>query len=309
MNREVINWLIEGPNWLKYAVEKQILYNNPNPSLAIQAIQDPQIQTLLKVLKSSDKGFDTVPAGKASYTREVFWYLFFLADIGFTARDLDLEDEFKKIMSLEDDQHRFVLSKEMKPDYFCISSILLSAMVRMSPKIKKQLIPHMHAIVDSQRLDGGWHCARSRAVGQKLQDTVSCPMDNLNVLLLMSQYEEFKNDGRLNGAIDLLLKHWEKKDEKWRPYGFGVGTDFTRLKYPAVKYGILRVLDLLSLFPYAARNSNFNGMLNCVREKSNRGKYYAESVMNSFAEFDFGQKKEPSRWITFLVERIERRIS
>lgn len=301
MKTETLNWLLDGSNWLKYAVETQLLQNISNPSLAIQ---DKNIQSLVSIIKYDERGFNAIYEGKASYTKEVFWYLFFLADIGFTAKQLSIENEFNEIIKLEDKKHRFVLSKEMKPNYFCISSILLAAMARMSESIKIQLNPHLKTIMDSQRLDGGWHCAIKRSVGKSLQHTESCLMDNLNILLLLGQYDEFRTDPRLNGAIDLLINHWEKRNEKYRPYGFGIGTEFTRLRYPAFKYGILRVLDVLSLYPYAMNSEGFNNMLNYVQQKSSDGKYFAESVAKFFSEFDFGQKKKPSRWITFLIERV-----
>lgn len=38
------------------------------------------------------------------------------------------------------------------------------------------------------------------------------------------------------------------------------------------------------------------------------GFYTAESVRRAWKDWDFGQKKEPSRWITFLVYRILKRL-
>ena len=134
-------------------------------------------------------------------------------------------------------------------------------------------------------------------------------MDNLNILMLLGQYEKYRRDSRFNGGIDLLLKHWERREQKWRLSLFGIGRRFMSLEYPAVKYGILRVLDVLSLFPYAVESEGFKSMLDFVHKKSSNGKYFAESIVESYAEFDFGQRKEPSRWITFLINRIEKRVS
>ncbi|MBI4647448.1 MAG: hypothetical protein HY738_12885 [Bacteroidia bacterium] len=172
-----------------------------------------------------------------------------------------------------------------------------------------RLLEHINVIFDSQRLDGGWHCALSRAKGNRLQETESCPMDNLNILMLLGQYEQFRNAPRLHGAIDLLLNHWERRNEKHRPYGFGTGSDYSKLKYPAVKYNILRVLDVLSLYPYAMKSVIFANMLDFVLKKAKDGKFFAESISKSYPEFDFGQKKEPSRWITFLILRIQNRYN
>ena len=127
--------------------------------------------------------------------------------------------------------------------------------------------------------------------------------------MLLAQYDEFRTDPRFNGAIDLLLSHWSRRKEPWRPYGYGMGTDFSKLRYPTPKYGILRVLDVLSRYPYAIQNKEFQDMLDFVLQKSKDGKYCAESVSRSYAEFDFGQTKEPSHWITFLINRIQKRVS
>lgn len=50
-------------------------------------------------------------------------------------------------------------------------------------------------------------------------------------------------------------------------------------------------------------------MVQIIIQKSNEeGKYYAESVWRAWGGWSFGQKKEPSAWITFLVYRILMRI-
>jgi hypothetical protein len=130
-------------------------------------------------------------------------------------------------------------------------------------------------------------------------------MDNLNLLMLLGQYEKYRQNPGLNGAIDLLLEHWENRVNL---HGFGIGRRFRSLQYPAVKYGILRVLDVLSLFPYAVDSRSFWSMFDFVKQKAVDGKYTAETTDNAYADFDFGQKEQPSRWLTFLVNRIRKRV-
>ena len=78
------------------------------------------------------------------------------------------------------------------------------------------------------------------------------------------------------------------------------------LQYPAVKYGILRVLDVLSMFPYAVNSAAFQSMLDFIRGKAVDGRYYAEATDDAYTGFDFAQKEEPSRWLTFIINRIEK---
>ena len=87
-----------------------------------------------------------------------------------------------------------------------------------------------------------------------------------------------------------------------------VGNRFRSLQYPAVKYGILRVLDVLSLFPYAVNSRSFQDMLDLVHDKAVSGRYNVEMADAVYVEFDFGKLGEPSRWLTFLVNRIDKRV-
>jgi len=48
-------------------------------------------------------------------------------------------------------------------------------------------------------------------------------------------------------------------------------------------------------------------MLDFVRRKAQHGRYYTEAADGAYAGLDFGQPGEPSRWITFLIGRIEKR--
>ena len=308
MSEAVTKWLTEGTPWLKYAVETQLLDSKSDAS---QVVKDKSISVVINRLKDNTVGIPALKTGKVSYrsTGKVFWDLYFLADIGLSAKDIGIEKEIEELFKLQLADGSFIIMDGAKPGYHCIPTIILSSLAKMGYKDDPHIRKFLQNVIDLQRLDGGWHCALSRTKGKRLQDSDSCPMDNLNVLMLLGQYEEFRTDTRFNGAVDLLLRHWQKRKEPWRPYGYGMGTDFSKLKYPAVKYGILRVLDVLSLYPYAVRSKEFQDMLNFVLQKSKNGRYYAESVSRSYAEFDFGQTKEPSRWITFLVNRIEKRVS
>ena len=302
MDGYVLKWLFDGPKWLEFSVRKDILSESPD---AKAAALHPDIQKILQTVKSHDKGFPALKGEGVSYKKELFWYMYFLADIGFSSQDLGLDEYFNTVMDLETENCDFMVSKEMKPGFYCVSSVLLASMAKMSEEVKEKLIPYSEKIIGTMRLDGGWHCAKSRAVGKKLEDTDSCPMDNLNVLRFLGQYDMYRNDPRLNGAVDFLLSHWKRQSEPFRPYGFGIGTQFKKLKYPEVKYGIIQVLEALSLFPYARGKKEYIEMIGFVKEKSRDGKYTPESVVKMFDGLDFAQKKEPSRWLTYIVSRIE----
>ena len=280
MNEIITSWLIEGSPWLKYAVETQLLDSKSDTS---QVVKDKSISVVINRLKDNSVGIPALKTGKVSYksTGNAFWDLYFLADIGLSAKDAGIGKEVEDFFKLQLADGSFIIMDGTKPGYHCIQTIVLSSLVKMGYQDDPHIKKFLQNVFDLQRLDGGWHCALSRAKGKRLQDSDSCPMDNLNVLMLLGQYEEYRKDNRFNGAMDLLLSHWSRRKEPWRPYGYGMGTDFSKLRYPAVKYGILRVLDVLSLYPHAVHSQEFQNMLNFVLQKSKEGKYCAESVSRS----------------------------
>ena len=216
-------------------------------------------------------------------------------------KDLSLEDLAENILSFQRPDGSFVIPPNVEDTYFCMSAILISSLAKMGYRDDPRIEKYIHLALNSQQNDGGWYC---HYFGY---DPVveSCPMDNLNLLMLLGLYDKYRESPQLNDAIDRLLEHWEKR---YQLHGFGIGRRFRSLQYPAVKYGILRVLDVLSLFPYAIDSRSFWSMMDTVRQKADDGKYTAEIIDNNYAEFDFAQQEMPSRWLTFLVDRIEKRI-
>ncbi|MFC1964408.1 hypothetical protein ACFLWG_00145 [Chloroflexota bacterium] len=299
MNKEITNWLLEGPAWLKFAVEKQHLVADPNPEIVVN---DSAITKLRQRLDDNLLGLPALKAGRlsAETTGNAYWDLFFLADIGFAAGDLNLNHYLDGILNRQSKDGTYSLYHGMAHYYFCLSAILIATIAKMGYRDDTRVKRFVQTVWNARCRDGGWHCEGWEKTG--------CPMDNLNILMLLGQYEQYINNPECNEAVDLLLKHWERRGEGWRKDGFGIGRRFMSLEYPAIKYGILRVLDVLSLFPSVTKKPGFKTMLNFVQEKSTDGRYFAETTSDAYKDFDFGQKKEPSRWITFLISRVEKRV-
>ncbi len=298
MDREVLDWLLAGPSWLKYAVELQLMDKQPDVT---SALEDNSIKAIVSRLKGGSDGIPAIKSGSVHYTQagKAYWDLFFLSDIGLTIRDTGLESEAEAIFRFQTGSGSFTIPPNVRDDYYCMSAILISSLAMMGYRDDPRIGKYIRDILTSQMSNGGWDCYGDN-FGRE-----SCPMDNLNILRLLGQYEQYRDNPRLNGAIDLLLSHWE---ERTHLYGFGIGRRFKSLQYPAVKYGILRVLDVLALFSYARDSRAFQSMLDFVHGKAVNGKYSAEATEGAYADFDFGRTAEPSRWLTFLISRVDRRV-
>ncbi len=300
MEKKVLDWLLEGPAWLKYAVELQLLDNKPDVG---PVVRDGAIKGLISRLQDDSVGIPALKSGRVHYTEtgKAYWDLFLLADIGLTIEDIGLQNLAEDVFRFQQSDGSFVIPPNVQDNYLCMSAILISSLARMGYRDDPRIEKYIRLALSSQSHDGGWYCFY---YGYE-PDVESCPMDNLNLLMLLGQYENQVENPKLNGAIDLLLNHWENR---MHLHGFGVGKRFKSLQYPAVKYGILRVLDVLSLFPYAVDSRSFWSMLDLVKQKAVDGRYTAEITDSAYADFDFSQKEQPSRWLTFMINRIEKRV-
>ncbi len=294
----VIDWLLQGPPWLEYAVRKQLLDEDAD---VVVATQDSAVLRLVARVKDPRSGLPAYRSGNVSCEVEgsAVWDLYILADIGFQAVHLGLERVVEIVLGGQQGDDCFITEPGMAPNYFCLSGVLISAIARLGYADAPPLARFLRRLLTAQRTEGGWNCED--------YERDACPMDNLNVLMLLGEYSAYRRDARFNGALNLLLRHWREQDRGTRLSGFGIGRRYRSLQYPATKYGILRVLDVLCRFPHAVSQPAFGEMLDFVRRQAVEGRYDAALPPGSYHDFDFGQTAEPSRWITFLVRRIEKR--
>jgi hypothetical protein len=90
---------------------------------------------------------------------------------------------------------------------------------------------------------------------------------------------------------------------------FYMGTDFRKLKAPAMWYDIVSVADCLSRFACAKEDLRFKEMVRVMEEKrGENGLFVPEAVYIKCKDWDFGQKKAPSPYLTFLCMRIMERL-
>ena len=90
---------------------------------------------------------------------------------------------------------------------------------------------------------------------------------------------------------------------------FYMGTDFRKLKAPLIWYDIIHLTDTLSNFKQAILDSRFKQMVKIIESKATQDDIFIpESEWKAWKEWDFGQKKIPSTWLTFLIYRIRLRL-
>lgn len=181
MSENVIEWLLAGPAWIRYAVEKEIFNEKPNIK---QAINDFQILEIIDRLRDSRKGIPKIGLGywDSDEYLNPYWDLYFFSDLGFEAEDLGLHQLIEGFLATQAREGYFITEPGMKPRYFCKSAIILSSIsfmgFRDSPEVKK----YVQLVLSTQRLDGGWYCNPDHDIGNDLQYEYSCPIPALRII-------------------------------------------------------------------------------------------------------------------------------
>ena len=156
--------------------------------------------------------------------------------------------------------------------------------------------------------NNGWRCRSSvpkfKGPGRK-EDY--CPYGNLIALKAIS-LSKYKDTDPVQSGIDSHILHWENRSGK-KIRMFGIGTTFMKLKYPNIWFDVLHVVDVLSRYPQAREYSEFWEMWEIIKNKQQpEGGFVPESIWKAWSEWSFGQKKEPSPWMTMRIAQIASRL-
>jgi hypothetical protein len=316
----VTDWLMNGPSWLKYRVLIDLMDMPVDSGAVVTArlalLKDPQISGLIGELadwpgpalkRHNDAGH---PLHK----------LVFLADLGLHKYDQAIDPIVRKVLQNQSESGAFQVMVNVSPAYGGSGQDILGWALCDNPSVlyslaKTGLRQDVRIQKAAQHLAGlafesGWPCVVSPEMGKFRgpgRKTDPCPYATLIALKSLAQLPEWKEHAVCRRGAESLLVLWEQRKER-KPYLFAMGTDFAKLKAPLVWYDILHVTDVLTQFPWLLADRRLLEMLAIIRAKADpEGRFYAESVWKSWSSWDFGQKKTPSYWVTFLALRILKR--
>ncbi|MGB8981298.1 MAG: hypothetical protein WCC12_05440 [Anaerolineales bacterium] len=319
MNQKTIEWLLQGEAWVEYRTRIDLLgqaESDPEVRAARKAmLADPKIKSLLGELADWP---GTVLNSHRSASQP-FHKLSFIADLGLNVDDPPVKRIVQKVMKHQSKQGPFQLPTNV-PVHFggsgkdewawalCDAPVIVSSLIQMGMRDDPRVQTAVEYL-DGLVRENGWPCAVSPELGKfrgpgRKEDP--CPYATLVMLKVMAHSQKSKS---AKVGVETLLSLWEQSQEK-HPYMFFMGTDFRKLKAPLFWYDILHVLDVLSLFDWARQDKRFKQMLNVVEGKANPdGQFVPESVWMAWKDWDFSQKKAPSKGLTFFIQRILKRVS
>lgn len=317
MSDKTIEWLLQGEPWVEYRTRLDLLKQTDADPKVIAArkalLVDPKIRTLLAEL--ADWPGTVLNSHKSA--SQSFHKLSFLAELGLNTGDPPVKKIVRRVMEHQSAHGPFQLPTNV-PKHFggsgkdewawalCDAPVILSSLIEMGmsedPRIQKA-IQYLENLVR----ENGWPCAVSPELGKfrgpgRKDDP--CPYATVVMLKVLAHIPELKDSASAKVGAETLLSLWEKSRDE-HPYMFFMGTDFRKLKAPMFWYDILHVLEVLSHFEWARTDKRYQQMLELIESKADRdGRYIPESVWLAWKDWDFSQKKIPSRGLTFFVQRI-----
>lgn len=317
---DAVDYILEsGDAWLQYAARINLLKENKEDLMDLRqrALSDANIRAYLNditdfhgILVSNHKNPD-LPIHK----------LLFLLDVGFDTDVPEIRSAVERIMEHKDGNGVY-LSLTNVPVHFggsgedvfawclCDAPLLLYALAKAGVDYEEHIRQGADYLSGLHK-EGGFPCTVSKELGKfrgpgRKDDC--CPYASLIMLKLLSAVPEYRNTEIAANTAKGLLSLWENSLEL-HPYMFYMGTDFRKLKAPAMWYDLVSVADVLSHFDPVRSDLRFLEMVGMIESKRDKdGLFVPEAVYQKFKGWEFGQKKGPSPYLTYLCQRIFARV-
>jgi hypothetical protein len=313
LNKDLTDWLLNGEPWVTYRTLTDLLDREEDGKRVLDARKSILEHKLIKRIlnKRNANGYWGVPKDIHTWWPKkdtTFWVLGILGDFGLRAEDKQLEKATEYVFSIQQECGGFLGFPNLP--YDCHTAILTESLVKVGLLSDLRVQKAYDWLVGRQRRDCGWWCKNTGQIGGPREKEPSCAMATMFVLGALAQNPELRDSEIARRGVDFLFECWKNRGKiKYAGHDSQVGTDWAKLKYPFTDYKILKFLDALSQFEHAKQRLRNSEMVNLLFSKGdNQGRFTPESIVKVWSDFDFGQKDEPSRWITLLALRIAKRI-
>jgi hypothetical protein len=316
-----IDWLLQGEPWIEYRTRRDLLGQSEQDAQVRAARQAMLAHAPVQNLAAELAGWPGTVISSHKSAGQPFHKLTFLADLGLTAADPGIEVIAARILELQSAEGPFQLSMNI-PTHFggtgqdqrawalCDAPLSLYALLKFGLQ-GEPAVQRAAAYLAGLVRDNGWPCAVSKELGSFRgpgSKADPCPFANLAMLKALSESEELRDGPACRAGAETLLNLWNESETR-HPYMFYMGTDFRKLKVPLVWYDLVHVLDVLTRFDWLKQDPRLLEMLALLQSKADeQGRFTLESIWTAWKDWEFGQKKVPSRWLTLLAWRILGRV-
>ncbi len=318
-----MEWLLQADPWTRYNTLRELL-RVPETSRELKDAKNALLRSeaVQELISDAAKWFPYLPK-RHNDPKLSHYALRMLVDFGMTYDDLSAQDIVSKATAHMDGN--LLAIRQERPErpkkgnaeeeqhagnnwiaLPCDSPLITYTLLKLgydAPLVGE----NVKFIKEQWSTTRGWFCHLFFVEGiyKKLQ--VGCPMAGLQALEVFSTIPELKESQYARNAFYPLQYH---RDSRKSLYYFGRSKKFWTLKYPFVWYNALYLAEVLSRFDFLRADPLMIELVEWLESSQDElGRYRPTSMYMPFKHWDFGNKKEASPWITFLVYRILNRFS
>jgi hypothetical protein len=301
---QIEEWVMEnGSPWTKYRFLKDLKDRKlDDPDLELlrtMMLEDPRIIDILSRQEPEGGWVDDILYQSSQYQGDVISLLSVFADFGLDARDERIARACEFALSFQTEEGNFHMNRVDRGTFICMAADTTRSLAALGMLEDDRIQRAYQYMVDTQRLDGGWIHSKSAQRGKRREHIPSCPHATLNVLWALGENPEIREGQVSRDASEVVLGHWS---ERTRPYGWGIGTTWQKVKYPFKWYGLLKFATILSRFEFLGGDRRLGEVMDLLlKKRDEEGRLTSESVYKYWNNFSFGQKKQPSPWITVMA--------
>ncbi len=316
-----IGWLLEAEPFVEYRTRIDLLGQSESDPAVLRARRSMLADARVAHLVQELAGWPGTVISSHKSASQPFHKLNFLADLGLTVDDPGVDAVVAAVMAHRSAEGPFQLPTNI-PQHFggsgidewawalCDAPLIVYALARLGLAEDPAVGAAMDHLLGLVR-DNGWPCAVSKELGKfrgpgRKDDP--CPFANLAMLRALVLFDALRDGPECRAGAETILSLWEESRTR-HPYQFYMGTDFRKLKAPFVWYDILHLLDALTQLPWLRDDARLGNMADTLRARmDDDGRFTPESVWTAWSAWEFGQKKEPSAWVTLLAWRLMTRL-
>lgn len=311
---DLMDWLIGGEPWVVYRTLIDLLDKDEMDGAVSKAKMAIPAHPLIKRVFGglNQDGYWGGPSDIHTWwprKETTFWILPILADFGFNVEDEKIARACEYVLSTQLSSGGFGWSPPTWPGD-CHSAIITESLSKLGLLRDPRVQRAYEWLIKRKRMDGGFWCKDTGQIDRLREKEPSCAMATMFVLGALAQNPDLRNTEVAWTGVDFLFECHEKRGKiRYAGHDSQIGRDWEKLKYPFTDFKILKFLDVLSQFKYARERLQGSEMVDLLLSKrDDDGRFTPESIHKTWSDFDFGQKEEPSRWITLLSLRIVKRI-
>lgn len=319
LKEDPVPWLLTNNPWTRYTTMINLLNISPYSMEAEETKKELIKHPLIRSLLEETEQWLPKAATRNNDPKLSYYLLRMLSDFGLNINDFGRDRIIQKVVfnTVEDmfavrglgpiteRQGKEYVPTDPNTDIWHVSpcnSPIITYTLLNSGYNSDKVMKAVNALKEKWDTPQGWFCHFFFVEGQYKKLQVGCPMAGIMALEVFSLIPELKESKYAQNAFEPILFH---RDYGRILYYFGRSKKFWTMKYPFVWYNALYLADVLTRFDFLKGNDLVEDLIKWIESCQNEaGRFTATSVFLPYKEWDFGNKKEPSPWITYLCCRI-----